>query len=37
MTELQVVRAGTVPYEEAWALQRELHARRVAGEGPDTL
>jgi lipoyl(octanoyl) transferase len=37
VTELQVVRAGTVPYEEAWALQRELHARRVAGEGPDTL
>ena len=25
------------PYEEAWARQRELHAARVAGEGPDTL
>ena len=37
MTELQVVRAGTVPYEEAWERQRELHAARVAGEGPDTL
>ena len=37
MSELQVVRAGTVPYEEAWARQRELHAARVAGEGPDTL
>ena len=37
MSELQVVRAGTVPYEEAWAMQRELHAARVAGEGPDTL
>ncbi len=37
MTELQVVRAGTVPYEEAWARQRELHTARVAGEGPDTL
>jgi lipoyl(octanoyl) transferase len=37
VTELQVVRAGTVPYEEAWARQRELHAARVAGEGPDTL
>ncbi len=37
MTELQVVRAGTVPYEEAWARQRELHAARVAGEGADTL
>ncbi|HEX2075346.1 MAG TPA: lipoyl(octanoyl) transferase LipB [Geodermatophilus sp.] len=37
MTELQVVRAGTVPYEEAWALQRELHAARVDGTGPDTV
>ncbi|MGY1713960.1 lipoyl(octanoyl) transferase LipB [Geodermatophilus sp. SYSU D01106] len=37
MTELRVVRAGTVPYEEAWARQREIHAARVAGEGPDTL
>jgi len=31
------VRAGLVPYEDAWARQRELHAARVAGEGPDTL
>ncbi|NEK60328.1 lipoyl(octanoyl) transferase LipB [Geodermatophilus sabuli] len=37
MSELQVVRAGTVDYEEAWARQRELHAARVAGTGPDTL
>ncbi|SDE93923.1 lipoyl(octanoyl) transferase [Blastococcus fimeti] len=37
MTELQVIRAGVVPYEQAWEMQRELHARRVAGEGPDTL
>ena len=37
MTELEIVRAGLVPYEDAWAKQRELHARRVAGEGPDTL
>jgi lipoyl(octanoyl) transferase len=37
VTELRVVRAGTVPYEEAWARQREIHAARVAGEGPDTL
>jgi lipoyl(octanoyl) transferase len=37
VNELRVVRAGTVPYEEAWALQRELHAARVADEGPDTL
>ena len=31
------MRAGLVPYEDAWARQRELHAARVAGEGPDTL
>jgi lipoyl(octanoyl) transferase len=37
VTELRVVRAGTVPYEQAWARQREIHAARVAGEGPDTL
>ncbi len=37
MSELRVVRAGTVPYEEAWERQRELHAARIAGEGPDTL
>jgi lipoyl(octanoyl) transferase len=37
MTELEIVRAGLVPYEEAWAMQRDLHARRVAGETPDTM
>ncbi len=37
MSELRVVRAGTVDYEEAWARQRAVHAARVAGEGPDTL
>jgi lipoyl(octanoyl) transferase len=37
VSELQIVRAGLVPYEEAWAKQRELHAARVADEGPDTL
>src|SRR3954469_22946118 len=37
MDELQVIRAGTVPYEDAWAWQRELHEARVAGTGPDTL
>ena len=31
------MRAGLVPYEDAWARQRELHTARVAGEGPDTL
>ncbi len=29
-------RLGLLPYEEAWALQRETHAQRVAGEIPDT-
>ncbi|SNR34574.1 lipoyl(octanoyl) transferase LipB [Blastococcus mobilis] len=37
MTALKIIRAGTVPYEEAWAQQRGLHAQRVAGEVPDTL
>ena len=37
MTQLQIVRAGLVPYEAAWARQRELHARVVDGSGPDTL
>ena len=41
MSELRIVRAGfapnEVPYEDAWARQRELHAQRVAGEAPDTL
>jgi lipoyl(octanoyl) transferase len=37
VTELEIVRAGLVPYEDAWATQRELHARRVAAAGPDTL
>jgi lipoyl(octanoyl) transferase len=37
VTELRIERAGLVPYELAWERQRELHAARVAGEGPDTL
>jgi lipoyl(octanoyl) transferase len=41
VTELRIERAGfapnEVPYEDAWARQRELHAQRVAGECPDTL
>ena len=37
MSELQIVRAGLVPYEEAWEQQRELHAQRVDGAVPDTL
>src|SRR3982751_2299341 len=37
MTTLQIIRAGLVPYEEAWEMQRQAHARRVDGKGPDTL
>jgi lipoyl(octanoyl) transferase len=37
VSELRVVRAGTVPYEDAWAWQKQLHRERVAGTGPDTL
>ena len=37
MDELRIIRAGTVPYDEAWAWQRELHAERVAGSIPDTV
>ncbi|TAM84036.1 MAG: lipoyl(octanoyl) transferase LipB [Jatrophihabitans sp.] len=28
---------ATVPYEQAWALQRALHAEVVAGTAPDTV
>jgi len=34
---LWVVRAGTVPYRRAWAWQRDLVARRLAGAIPDTV
>src|SRR3954466_14100616 len=37
VTALQIIRAGTVPYEEAWAQQRQLHEQRAAGETPDPL
>ncbi|MER7205858.1 lipoyl(octanoyl) transferase LipB [Streptosporangium sp. NPDC000239] len=37
MTELAIVRLGVdFPYEQAWDLQRRIHARRVADEIPDT-
>lgn len=32
-----MIRAGLVPYEEAWAEQRRLHTERVAGSRPDTV
>jgi lipoyl(octanoyl) transferase len=34
---LEVLRLGLVDYEEAWARQRELHARVVDGSAPDTV
>ena len=34
---LEVLRLGLVDYEEAWARQRELHARVVAGSSPGSL
>jgi len=34
---LEVLRLGLVDYEEAWARQREVHARVVEGTAPDTL
>jgi lipoyl(octanoyl) transferase len=37
VTEILVVRCGTVPYAEAWEAQRALAARRQAGEIPDVL
>jgi lipoyl(octanoyl) transferase len=35
--ELLLVEAGRAPYGVAWAWQRALHERRVAGEAPDTV
>ena len=37
MTRLRTIRAGLVPYEQAWARQREVHAAVVAGDAPDTV
>jgi lipoyl(octanoyl) transferase len=37
VAQLQVIRAGTVPYEQAWERQRQLHAEIVAGTAPDTV
>ena len=37
MPELWVTHLGTVPYADAFELQRKLHERRVAGELPDLL
>jgi lipoyl(octanoyl) transferase len=37
VTDPVIRRLGLVPYEEAWALQREVHAARVAEQAPDTV
>ena len=37
MAEIRVVRAGSVPYEQAWQQQRELHDAVAAGTAPDTV
>ena len=37
MDEPRTIRAGLVPYEQAWQHQRELHAAVVAGTAPDTV
>ncbi|HEV7208712.1 MAG TPA: lipoyl(octanoyl) transferase LipB [Mycobacteriales bacterium] len=34
---MRIRKLGRVPYEQAWALQRELHAQIVAGQEPDTI
>ncbi|OHV58067.1 lipoyl(octanoyl) transferase LipB [Pseudofrankia sp. BMG5.37] len=34
---MDVLRLSVVPYVEAWDLQRDLAARRAAGDAPDTL
>jgi lipoyl(octanoyl) transferase len=36
VSTLRIIRAGLVPYEQAWARQREVHAEVVAGTAPDT-
>jgi lipoyl(octanoyl) transferase len=35
--ELTVLRAGLVPYEQAWERQRAIHARVADGTDPDTV
>jgi lipoyl(octanoyl) transferase len=36
-SEMWVCQLGTIPYRDALATQERLHARRLAGELPDTL
>lgn len=37
MPGLDIRHLGLIAYDEAWALQRALHAQRVTGEIPDTV
>jgi lipoyl(octanoyl) transferase len=37
VTELLFQEIGTIDYLDAWELQREVHAKVVAGEQPDTV
>ena len=37
MSELRLVHAGLVPYQEAWDEQRRVHAAVAAGTEPDTV
>lgn len=36
VAELRMIRAGLVPYEQAWARQREIHTAVADGTAPDT-
>jgi lipoyl(octanoyl) transferase len=37
VSALELVRLGRVGYDDAWAQQRDLHERRVAGQSDDTV
>jgi len=37
VSALNIVRAGLVPYEQAWSRQREIHEAVVAQQSPDTV
>jgi lipoyl(octanoyl) transferase len=37
VNDLRIIRAGLVPYEQAWQRQRDLHDAVVAGAEPDTV
>jgi lipoyl(octanoyl) transferase len=37
VAEYRVVRAGLVPYEQAWQQQRDIHDAVAAGTAPDTV